>query len=316
MESLQPAGSKTRRAKHGEMIEVWPPRKFLPEGDAIFRDLEDPDGRVRVKALQSLSRIENPGGETWQALEKALSDNDDKVRAEAVLCAAELNYSGCVGKLKELCMDPVLRVRVHAVGALGTMTAEDGVGAVEETLHDEAPEVRKAAVIAIAEIMGKRSTHLIHEVLKDDDPEVRWAAAAALGDIESVESADILSELLDDADPDVRFEAAYSLARLRDMRGFEILVANVNDRKKGYLACEILGKTGDPRAIDPLQGVVSRLLGNPITKLRAAASLVMLGVEDGRTYVASRCAGRRLHVRQAAQALMDEILSWESEKNT
>lgn len=293
---------------------MWPPRKFLPEGDAVFRDLEDPDSRVRVRALQSLQRMENPGRETWQALEKALADNDDKVIAEAVLCAAELNYSGCIARLVELASNPNLRVRIHAVGALGTMNAGEVFSAVEAALDDDAPEVRKAAVIATAEIRGQSSKHLIHEALKDEVPEVRWAAAAALGDIENLESADLLAELLGDSDSDVRFEAAYSLARLSDTRCMDVLISNVDDRKNGYLACEMLGKIGDQRAVDALQKVMSRLFANPMTKLRAAASLVLLGVEDARSYVASRCAGRRYHIKRAAQALMDEILSWESEK--
>jgi len=295
-------------------IEVWPPRSWTPQGRAIFRDLEDNDPRARVKALQALACLENPGNETWRALDKALSDDDERVRAEAVLCGAELNHTGCIHKVAQMSRDSSLKVRVYAVGALGTLGLREGLEAVLEAFNSELPKIRKTAVIALAEIGGQSMASHLRNALKDEDATVRWAAAAALGDIEDTESSDELAAILSDGDDDVSFEAAYSLAKFGDARGLEVLKENVMDSKRGFSACEILGKLGDQRAVESLQEVRARLLINPMLKLRAAASLVLLGFESEKEYVVKKCTSRRVHIRQIAQDLMNEIMCRESDK--
>jgi HEAT repeat protein len=286
---------------------MWPARRYEPEGQAIFRDLEASDHRVRVRALQALGRMEHPSELTWSALDRALGDSHPKVRIAAACCAADLGHHGAVDRLVAMIEDSDIDVRLTAVGALGTIGEKRAASAVARVLRSEIGQLRYQAAISLAEIKGEDAGPELAGLLDDPEAQVRWAAVAALGDVECDGYRDEVASCLSDDDETVRFEAALTLARLKDGRGVDVLGQNVTHRERAYPVCEVLGSLRDERARPYLRKAWKRVWLHPLTRMRAAASLAMLRDEEAFDFLAKKAVSRRRFIREAALELLAEV---------
>jgi HEAT repeat protein len=181
-------------------------------------------------------------------------------------------------------------VRRYAAWALGELESPRGVGPLHGRLRDSNADVRLVAAWALGEIKERDSIEPLMEVLEDGDPLVREMAVLSLGEIEHpsavpvvVEAAERHSELREPAvwalgesggsGAEEAREALIGQLGLRHGENEEVwkgelgtrearsmsgdvtaLIAALVDDDPGMRrsAAEWLGKSGDPRAVEPL----------------------------------------------------------------
>ncbi len=276
--------------------------------DAAMRDLKHPDPRVRAVAASALgSAPPERAAEAASGLRGALDDGRPDVRYAAALSLGELGDGAAVDRLVHMLEDRDIMPRQAAAISLGKIGDRAAVQPLIGALASGPPDVRFQAVASLVELDGARALAPLMAALEDRDPEVRGSAAAGLGDLEAHEAADAIAVLLADPLESVRVEAAYALGRLRDPRGLPALLPLTTHRDFGFMVCELLGKLGDPEAVEALERAQGRIFLHPFVRLRAAASLVRLGRETSRAFLLGRCKSWRSDVRGLALELLGEV---------
>ncbi|TVQ87816.1 MAG: hypothetical protein EA397_17775 [Deltaproteobacteria bacterium] len=120
-----------------------------------------------------------------EALRKARSDDDPRVRRGAALVAGALHRTEQITLLRALLRDPIPTVRAEAVAALGHLAQGSALPHLARALDDREPSVRAQAAFAIAEAYARdgdvrRGRQQLSKLAADRHPEVRDAFAAAL----------------------------------------------------------------------------------------------------------------------------------------
>ncbi|RPJ28980.1 MAG: HEAT repeat domain-containing protein [Chloroflexi bacterium] len=183
---------------------------------------------------------------------------------------------------------PILRGRVAEVFAISK--DRNALSALLEVLHGEYFTVRSRAALALGKIGDIKAIQPLLQALKDQEDEVRIAACLALGVFKDPSTFDdITNVLLDDPKIEVRQAAAQGLGNTQHPAALPYLMEALHDsywwyereyaasdllsaiEKMGVAAVEpliealrdkegtvrkfaaiLLGRLGDPRAIEPL----------------------------------------------------------------
>jgi hypothetical protein len=120
----------------------------------------------------------------FQSLVKALKDNDEDIREDAVDHLAELPDERVIKILSEVMInDEEEDVRAAAATALGDIRNQTAVYALIKAMQDDDIWVRESVVEALGKIGGKRVVAPLEEALEDEDEDVRKAAADALDNL-------------------------------------------------------------------------------------------------------------------------------------
>jgi HEAT repeat protein len=163
------------------VAEDWDELRKLGVGDTILhlaRQLRDPDGHCRAKAVEALGKLGDVRG--VEPLIAALEDEAEQIRGYAAEAPAKLGDRRAVPALIEALHDHDVWVRkriAEALGKLGDPRALDGLG---QLLEDLDVSVREAGVWAIAQIGGAAAVPHLTRALEDTSPEVRETATAGL----------------------------------------------------------------------------------------------------------------------------------------
>ena len=257
--------------------------------EASVKEISELEGERRTLFLRLLEKEAEGGG--YQALARALSDRDAKVRAFAALKLGELGYREPVSKwlpevheaLEAALGDEVAEVRQAAAQALGELDQvlpASRVG-LEEVLEDPSPKVRAAGATALGKLKAKESLWALMRLLRDPEPVVRAAAISALGNLGKKESASILARHLKNEDRSVRESAARALGKLKEPATVEPLLAALKDedeRVRWYAAAS-LGEIGEGKAVF---GLTHILKNDPSPGVRQAACAALGKIKDER----------------------------------
>lgn len=154
-------------------------------------------------------------------------------------------------------------MRLFGPPSITKLEAKRGVAALLEALHGAEPERAREAAAALGRIGDPAAGLALINALADAG--LRDAAAAALVAMGS-KVVDILVMALRQAHPDVRATSedpgvratiAGILGRVGDPLAVEPLITALDDVDEvGLAAAEALGRLGDPRALEPLSRVV------------------------------------------------------------
>ncbi len=276
--------------------------------DAALHDMDHPDPRVRSVAADALgSAPAARAQEACVALRNGLDDGRPDVRYSAALSLGELKDVEAVDRLIRMLEDRDIMPRQAAAISLGKIGDKAGVEPLIKALASGSPDVRFQATSSLVELDGVRAVAPLMVALQDRDVEVRGSAAAGLGDLEAHEAADAIALLLGDNHESVAVEAAYALGQLRDPRGLSALVKLTTHRDFGYMVCELLGRMGDRAAVPALERARKKLFLHPLTRVRAAASLIRLGETEPRAHLLRACRSWREDVRGLALELCGEV---------
>ena len=243
------------------------------------------DVTKRDRAAQDLIRI---GADAVPALIEALQTKDTSLLPlyEQILARIPAATPLLIKLLGSA--HPVIRGRVAEVFAISKDRA--AVPALLDALQGEYYTVRSRAALALGKIGDPKAIQPLIGLLKDPDDEVRIAACLALGLFRDPSTFDeITNVLLDDPKIEVRQAAARALGNTQHPAALPYLMEALHDsfwwyereyavgdlllaiEKMGYAAVDpliealqdregtvrkfaaiLLGKIGDPRAIEPL----------------------------------------------------------------
>lgn len=229
------------------------------------RLVQDPDSRVREKALEVLAtRAPMSSVDLFVQNLPLVSYNVQQVLIEALTRAAPTQPPEFAEQLLPLV----------ASGNAGTRTAvmkillgmRDRSGLVKRYIRFTqklAGFVRDRAIESIR-AFGDQVIDATIELMADPDADLRAAAIAVAGSFEDPRIVPASIALLKDPDWWIRIVAAETLGRLKDPRAVEPLIALLSDPEAKWAAVEALGHLADPRALNAL----GRMLGDPEANVR------------------------------------------------
>lgn len=222
-----------------------------------------------------------------------------------------------VGAAERLELDPTLvpdpdeaHVRHAACLALQFARDAESIDVLAEATTDEASDVRYQALVALHEIQPslERLRSLLPDRLDDDDPEVATVAAQIAAETGWVEATEPIADVWESSDTRDRLPFALALAELVGDYGAELdgrrsdalvdqLTDALEDERTVAAASRGLVMLGTERARQPLSELLDRWFVHPLLRLEAAAALVELDDERGRTHLADALDHRRRDVR-------------------
>lgn len=208
--------------------------------EATLRDaLTDGERQVRRDATLALIDRAEEGGlndDTRRALaERVENDGDADVRQFAVEALGVAGVGHSDETLRSALDDEDEWVRAEAVVALSRV-APDATAVFEDLVSDDSPWVRRNALIALAKTGDVPQSTLVERLKSDPHPAVREYAAAYLGDLADKDDPEGASDLLAavlarDPDAFVRAKAATGLGDLGTERAERALEQEgLNDR--------------------------------------------------------------------------------------
>jgi len=204
---------------------------------------------------------------------------DDRARVDHVEVLARAGAAG-VPPLLDLLTDSSWAVRRAVIDALASVgdDAVDGLCAV--LLHKRDHEGRLAAAVdtLVASRGGSVDPRLLAMAEGGADAPVMCDAVQVLGRRRVRAAAPVLARLSAHADDNVAVGSIEALGRIGGVDTVDALIAAVESRHffRTFPAIDALGRTGDARAVHPLQ----RLLTDPLYALEAVRALGRTGHES------------------------------------
>jgi len=178
------------------------------------------------------------------------------------------------------CQQLALRSRVDPRTAVA-----EAMKTLREATEDPDWATRAEALEALAETLGREGGPIYVRALKDKQAGVRFAAAMAIGDTRYVPAKKLLAELAEvgergEKDKRVYTAIIYALYRLGDDSKVKDLGPLLFDKEEEVRAnaAMVMGKMGEPKAIDALRYLLSEQASRqPLVRLNALEALARLG---------------------------------------
>jgi HEAT repeat protein len=202
---------KVREEAIGSLVEIYAERdRMTPVGR--FLDLfSDESDRSSVGPYVAVDPA------AYQALGKALRDEDTNIREYAALAVGILDGRTLVPQLVAALKDPEPGVRGAAATALGKVgTAADGKSLIP-LLADESTEVRRRVLQALGVLRVKEAGPALRQMYEANRrKELGLKVLSALSRIADPGQADLFRELVQDPDPETKRLAVEGLGRISD----------------------------------------------------------------------------------------------------
>ncbi len=199
------------------------PSKKLPEEAEALRELarrvdaaddprfsaaaQSPSAAVRIEALRAWTAGKK--GPVPQIVVDMRSDDDPRVRAEALAMLAARKYPDALDYLSAALRDVNLSVRQAAIRGLGELDDEKARAELAELLKDRAELIRAEAVAAIA---AHGSQAAVLAAARDTSWRVRLKVAVALASYANADGAAAARRMLNDPSAEVERQVVRSLA--------------------------------------------------------------------------------------------------------
>lgn len=149
-----------------------------------------------------------------------------------------------------------------------------------QSTADSDPQIRAHAMEAIGSTLGASEGSYLEQGLRDPNCMVQFAAAMSIGDICYKPAKNILKSIAQSPESDKRVVCAaiYALYRMGDSEYAPLLAKSLTSDKEQVRSCGamVLGKMGDPSAIEPLKNVL-REETNTATRFNIVQAMAQLG---------------------------------------
>jgi len=258
-------------------------------GDELLKYVGDPDEKVRVRACNGLARLKDARAIPYlRSLLKApkhwmrciamhglgdLGDEgsvDDLIsflgssdhNSQASFALASIGGIQVIDKLMSLLNDPNLEAQRWAIICLGSLRATQALKPLVLSLSQESSETLPYVISALGKIGDVTVIPHLLPFCRASEPQVRKNATLALGSLPDASSITAVLPMLFDAESSVRIAAANALGKLRAAEATDVLNERLaNDPESNVrMACvEALGEIGDPRALEPIEGLRTRI---------------------------------------------------------
>jgi HEAT repeat protein len=222
---------------------------------ALIEALQTRDLNLLPIYEQILARIPSASA----TLIKVLATAHPIIRARIVDVFALSRDNSSVPALLDALQGEYFTVRARAAIALGRIGETKAIEPLLASLKDREDEVRIAACLGLGFFKDPSTFDDITTVLLDDPKiEVRQAAAKALGNTQHAKALPFLMEALHDSfwwyEREVEAGDLLKAIEKMGMLAVDPLIEALRDKEGAVrkFAATLLGKIGDPRAIEPL----------------------------------------------------------------
>jgi len=193
------------------------------------------------------------------------------------------------------------RVRVKAIEVVADTGQTEFMPRVADLLGDEFVPVRFAAALAVGDTAYRPAENKIKRLLNAPDENTRIAAAYAMVKLGSAEHFDMLLKAIGSKDQTVRANAAILLGKSGNERALKPLNWALKDEDSGdkvrFTAAESIARLGDEQILPKLWAVaLSAYADDRIMGVRAIG---LLGTEKARDVLITRLDDKVLEVRLA-----------------
>ena len=307
--------------------------------DELLARVEGKDPIARMHIISILSKFNQP--RVRNALQAPLKDPNKRVRAAALQAIAGMSGAIDPAQIAPILRDDDLEVQNLAVEILCKAGHPETVHHLVDVLKDESEHARRAAVEVLNEVGDERSVKDLLGAIKDDDWWVRSRAADALGKIGGARVINAALSLVGDRDDEIRRTAIEILNQTRDERAVDHLIEATRDpdwwvseravdalgvmasRKAVPRLLEMiqgspksvpsvvraLGKIADPRATEPVIGVLARPESDAL--IEATGALLRLAGDhnfaDIMAAIAPLASSGEPSVAEAARRALSEL---------
>ena len=224
---------------------------------ALIEALQTPDEKLLPLYQGVLSRM---GVAATPALTHSLLNDHPLIRGRVAEVLAQTRDAKATPALLSALGGEFYTVRARAARALGAIGAQEAIGALLEALKDDELEVRVEAVQAIGKFnLPETFDNMADLLLEDTEIEARQAAARALGETKHPQAIPYLMLAL--RDPFWWYEREGAAEVLLDAiagmgtTAVDMLLEALTDNEMAVrrFAAKLLGRSGDRRAIKPLE---------------------------------------------------------------
>ena len=251
VQTLKDKNPRVRQGAAQELGEIADKRVIK----LLIMSLKDEDNGVRIEAAEALVKI-LPKLKDTSAVEPliaALTDEDHWVRksaAEALGIIGDIRaISHLITSLKD--WELVAEEALKALVKIGVFAVDPLIA----TLKDVNSYSRLRAARALGMIKDKRATETLISILKDvgEESHIRASAAYALGEIKDSRAVEpLIADLMNTGRGSFDKDAAAEALGEIGAPAVEYLILAMKDEAARSHAIKALGKTKDPRAVDPL----------------------------------------------------------------
>ncbi len=196
-------------------------KKIFTEELSLVRALASSDSAVSGYACEALGVAQE---ETFAYLVSSLQGGSPGVRWAAAYALGKLGDQRAVEPLRKALYDDHDKVRREAVKSLGQLKA---VEALIDALGNPDDTIRNLAVHALDDLKDPRAVEPLIAALGDEDSSIRQVACYAVRDLGDVRAVQPLIERLRDSNKFVRQCAAEALGKIGDPRAIEPLEARL-----------------------------------------------------------------------------------------
>lgn len=222
----------------------------LPELLKMLKD--ERDEKVRATILIAIGRFSNP--KLFPVIVKfGFSDADPRVRASAVEAVNNLNMPS------EAVMEPLRKMlsddsnRVVANACLGLWKAGDlsVIDQVSKLIKSQDKWFRASGAYVLGKIGNTEAMNMLLALRSDNDSDVRLNAARSLANFHASKAVSALIEMLDDKEEIVKKTAYNSLIKCSDKSMFWQMAQYLKSEYETvrYLAVRVLFNIDDPAAV-------------------------------------------------------------------
>jgi HEAT repeat protein len=162
------------------------------------------------------------------------------------------NKGGVIISIRLFCIFSILIVLCLPATAQSQQTDENSSSLVPE---EDIWEARLKSIEEVRTLNESEAVNLLIESLKDKNSSIRMKAAEALGNYNnSTQPIEALIQALGDENPQVADQAKLSLMQIGTPAVVPLILAlKVESLTIKANAAQVLGRLGDPRAIEPLR---------------------------------------------------------------
>ena len=176
-------------------------------------DLKNPDSKVRILAIKYYLEKTYPSI-PLTVLQEILSDQDPRVRAEALQSLIKFRGAIVSPLLKKYLKDSDPRVRITVLRGMFQYQKKIDPNILLQCLSDESTWVRRKVATLLGWEQVDGALPILAELSRDHDPMVRRAALFSLTTVYPDESEDRLIEALTDSDAGLREWAKITLEKI------------------------------------------------------------------------------------------------------
>ena len=219
------------------------------KSDQLDRAFHSADPDVRRQAVYRMSL--RPQGTPLEQILEALSDADWRVRREAISLAAQTHEKETLisALLSQVVDTENIGLRNAAIEVLG-MVAQGKVTEFARACSSANSSGRKFLIEAMGKTRDPQMVDILEELIRGEDANAAAAAVEALVSIGGARAEALLRERLSTPDLFLRISIVEGLTRLGTRVPWEELRPAIEDAIVRRISAELLGRTGDPQALE------------------------------------------------------------------